>query len=316
MSRSMQQFLRREALPVAVVVLSVVAMTLACLPVDAQQAATKQVSTQPSQPSEGRSFASPEDAVAALYAAALRNDENELLAILGPGAKEVIHWSDDVAVRKARREEFVRKYDQMHRLVKEPDGTVALYVGAENWPAPIPLVEDKGAWYFDAKLGKLEIMYRRIGGNEIAALEVCDVLVDAEKEYFASAHQYTAKFVSTTGTHDGLYWKGSVKSPIGPYLAHAGVSDSDGENHEPFHGYYYRILSVPGPGAPGGIAKGKMTGGFAVMAFPAEYRVSGVMTFLMDQNGDAYEKDLGPTTNSLARQITTFNPDSTWKKVE
>jgi len=314
MGYSMRQFLRTRT--VVFVAFAVIAMTLASLPAGAQQAATKQASTQTSEPLQARSFASPEDAVAALCAAARRNDENELLAILGPGAKEVIHWNDDPAARQARREEFVRKYDQMHRLVKEPDGTVALYVGAENWPAPIPLVEDKGAWYFDAELGKQEIMYRRIGGNEIAALEVCDVLVDAEKEYFASAHQYTAKFFSASGTHDGLYWKGTAKSPIGPYLAHAGVGDSDGETHEPFHGYYYRILVLPGPAAPGAAEHGKMTGGFSVLAFPAEYRVSGVMTFLMDQNGAAYEKDLGSTTDRLARQISAFNPDSSWKKVE
>lgn len=310
MSRSIKQSLRRQALPAVLVVSSVIAMTLACLPVDAQQAAAKQASTQPSQPPGGRSFASPEDAVAALYASALRNDENELLAILGPGAKEVIHWNDDPAVRQARREEFVRKYDQMHRLVKEPDDTVALYVGAENWPAPIPLVEYKGAWYFDARLGKLEILYRRIGRNEIEALEVCHTLVDAEKEYFASAHHYTAKFVSTREARDGLYWVGSAKSPIGPYLAHAGVSDSGGGNHQAFHGYYYRVLALPGA------QDGKTTGGFAVVAFPAEYRTSGVMTFLMDQNGNAYQKDLGPPTNKVARAVKAFNPDSSWKKVE
>lgn len=310
MSCSTKQFLRPKT--VALVAFAVIATALAGLPAGAQQTAAN--AAEPSKAPEGKSFATPEAAVAALYAAARRNDENELLAILGPGAKEIIHWSDDPAVRQARREEFVRKYDQMHRLVKEPDDTVALYVGAENWPAPIPLVEYKGTWYFDARLGMLEIMYRRIGRNEVEALEVCDVLVEAEKEYFASAHAYTAKFVSTKGTHDGLYWSatdGSTKSLIGPYLAHAGVSDSDGENHQPFHGYYYRIVTIQGSGAP----VGKMTG-FAIVAYPAEYRSSGVMTFLMDQNGDAYEKDLGATTHSLAKQISAFNPDSTWKKVQ
>lgn len=314
MWRRIEQFLRRKALAAAFGVFGVIAVSLACLPLAAQQQATmKQPAAEPQEQPGGKSFASPEDAAAALYAAARRNDEDMLLMILGPGAKDVIRWSDDPAVRKAHREEFVQKYDQMHRLVKEPDDTVALYVGAENWPMPIPLVEYKGAWYFDAELGKQEIMYRRIGRNEVEALEVCHVLVDAEKEYFAAAHQYTAKFVSTSGTHDGLYWNaasGSAKSPIGPYLAHAGLSGSDGGSVEPFHGYYYRILA----GNQG--EQGKMTSGFAIVASPAEYRSSGVMTFVMDQNGDAYEKDLGPATDKLAKQISTFNPDSTWKKVE
>jgi len=314
MWRSIEQFLRRWAVAAFFAVFGAMAVSLACIPADAQSQATmKQSAAQPQEQPGGKSFASPEDAAAALYAAARRNDEDMLLMILGPGAKDVIRWSDDPAVRKAHREEFAQKYDQMHRLVKEPDDTVALYVGAENWPMPIPLVEYKGAWYFDAQLGKQEIMYRRIGRNEVEALEVCHALVDAEKEYFGEAHQYTAKFVSTSGTHDGLYWNaagGSAKSPIGPYLAHAGVSGSDGGSLEPFHGYYYRIL------AGSQAEQGKMTGGFAIVAFPADYRSSGVMTFLMNQNGDAYEKDLGPQTNTLAKQISSFNPDSTWKKVE
>jgi hypothetical protein len=312
MSRSVEQFFRREAL--AFVVFSVIAVTLACLPVSAQHTTMKQ--SEASEPPQGKSFASPEAAAAALYAAARKNDEDELLVILGPDAKDIVRWNNDPAVRKARREQFVQKYDQMHRLVKEPDDTVALYVGSENWPVPIPLVEYKGAWYFDAELGKQEILYRRIGRNEVEALEVCHVLVDAEKEYFSSAHEYTAKFVSTKGTHDGLYWNDSAKSPIGVYLAHASVDESGGENGEPFYGYYYRIVAFQGPSAAGGAEHGKMSGGFAIVAFPAEYRSSGVMTFLINQNGDAYEKDLGPTTDRLARQISAFNPDSTWKKVE
>jgi len=313
MSRSMEQFHRNRAIFFAI--FSVILMILACLPVGAQQT-TKPA--EPSKPPGGKSFASPEAAVAALYAAARRNDENEILMILGPGAKEIIHWNDDPAVRQARREEFVKRYDQMHRLVREPDDTVALYVGAENWPAPIPLVEYKGAWYFDAELGKQEILYRRIGRNEVEALEVCHALVDAEKEYFAGAHEYTAKFLSTKGAHDGLYWsstEGPTKSLIGPYLAHAGVSGPKDENNKPFHGYYYRILTIQDPGAPGGADHGKMTG-FAIVAYPAAYRSSGVMTFLMDQNGSAHEKDLGANTHSLARQIGALNPDNTWKKVE
>jgi Protein of unknown function (DUF2950) len=322
MSRSIQQFLWRNRTSASFAIILAVAVALACWPVRAQQQSmAKQPSYVPEQQPQGKSFASPEDAAAALYAAALKDDDTELMVIFGPDSKDIIHWNDDPAVRKAHREDFARRYDQMHRLVKEPDGTVALYVGAVNWPVPIPLVEYKGAWYFDAELGKKEMMFRRIGRNELESLEVCHALVDAEKDYYASAQHYTMKFVSSGMAHDGLYWSesGSMKSPIGPYLAHAGIGSS-GESTRPYHGYYYRILTEQGPNAPGGaknfVEGGKETGGFAILAFPAVYRSSGVMTFMMDQNGVAYEKDLGPTTETLAKQINAFNPDNTWKKAE
>lgn len=320
MSRSMKQFLRSEVLT-AVAAFSALAMILGCLPADAQQVTT-QPSIKLSQPPQGKSFASPEDAAAALYAAASRNNEDDLLEIFGPEAKAIIQWTNDPEARRVRREEFAQNYNQMHRLVREPDGTVALYVGADNWPLPIPLVQYKGAWYFDAAMGDKEILYRRIGRNEVEALEACHALVNAEKQYFATAHQYSAKFVSDAGTRNGLYWNenGAREVPIGPYLAHAGVSQSERGNEEPFHGYYYRILTLQGSAAPGGarnyVENGKMTGGFAILAFPADYRSSGVMTFLIGQNGDASEKDLGPATDSLAKQISAYNPDNTWKKVE
>jgi hypothetical protein len=283
---------------------AVIAIALACLPARAQQPTSATYS--PTEQPKGKAFSKPEDAAATLYAAAKRNDEAELLVILGPDAKEMVQWSDDPAERQERRAEFAQKYEQMHRLVKEPDDTVALYVGAENWPLPIPLVEYHGAWYFDAELGRQEIRYRRIGRNEMEALEVCRTLLDAEKEYRATAHQYTAKFISSDDSHDGLYWKSAndaTKSPIGPYLAHAGVSGPETAHSQPFHGYYYRIL-----------LEGSDT--FAIIAFPAEYRSSGVMTFLVDQNGTAYEKDVGEQTASLANQVSSSHPDSSWKQVE
>jgi len=205
---------------------------------------------------------------------------------------------------------FADKYDQMHRLVKEPDDTVALYVGAENWPVPIPIVEYKGKWYFDTSVGRQEVLYRQIGRNEMHALEVCNALLDAEKDYYAGAHKYTAKFISEGDSHDGLYWKTSAnaeKSPIGPYLANAGISGSNSKN-EPYYGYYYRvILTADSSGS---------RGGFAVLAFPAEYRSSGVKTFFVAQDGVAYEKDLGPKTDEVAKQITTLGADTTWSKVD
>ncbi|HXW18115.1 MAG TPA: DUF2950 family protein [Candidatus Acidoferrales bacterium] len=267
----------------------------------------KKASPVDSQP-DGKSFASPEDASAALYAAAHNDDEPQLLVVLGPTAKEILHWSDDPEVRAQRRAEFVQKYDQMHRLVKEPDGTVALYVGSQNWPLPIPLVEYKGSWYFDSELGEKEIMFRRIGRNETEALQVCQALVEAEEDYYASNHAYTMKFVSDGSARDGLYWpNGSPKSPIGPYLAHAGVGASGKSSGEPYHGYYYRILSDQNGGA---------SAGFAILAFPADYQTSGVMSFIMDSKGDAYEKDLGAKTADTAKEITSYNPDSSWKKTE
>jgi hypothetical protein len=279
-------------------------LVFACLPAMSQQAMKTGSATPTTQP-KGESFAKPSDAAAALYAAAKRNDDADLLVILGPDAKEIVEWSDDADARREQRAEFARKYEEMHRLMKEPDDTVALYVGAVNWPLPIPIVKYQGAWYFDADLGRQEIRYRRIGRNEMEALEVCHALVDAEKEYHANAHGYTAKFVSTSGSRDGLYWKSTDdggRSPIGPYLAHAGVGP-DGGNTEPFHGYYYRIL-LEGPD------------GFAVEAYPAMYRSSGVMTFLMSPDGTAYEHDLGEQTTSAAKQISAIVPDSSWKKVE
>jgi Protein of unknown function (DUF2950) len=255
----------------------------------------------PTEQPKGKAFAKPADAAAALYAAARRNDEAELLVILGPDAKEIVEWSANPEERREQRAQFADKYEQMHRLVKEPDNTVALYVGAENWPLPIPLVEFHGEWYFDTVLGRQEIRYRRIGRNEMEAIEVCHTLLDAEKEYRNDQHQYTAKFVSTGDSHDGLYWPssdGAGKSPIGPYLAHAGANTG---NAEPFHGYYYRILL-------------QGTDGFAVLAFPAQYRSSGVMTFYLNQDGTAYEKDLGDQTATLAKE--ELHPDGSWKQVD
>lgn len=319
--------------PIIFSVICLLATSFSILPPHAQQPpvpAHGQSSLTPSQafsPAQekrkAKSFASPEDAAGALCAAARKNDDAELLVILGPDGKDLVTWSTDAKERERERAQFAQKYDQMHRLVKEPDNTVTLYVGAENWPLPIPIVEYNGEWYFDAALGKQEILYRRIGRNEVEALEVCHALIDAEKEYFASAHAYTAKFVSTDDSHDGLYWKSTnaaQSSPIGPYLAYAGVSGPSAENRQPYHGYYYRIL-LPGTVAPDGDAKKsaedtKGNSGFVIVAFPAEYRSCGVMTFLMDENGNAYEKDLGPTTSTLVRQITSFQPDNTWQKVE
>jgi hypothetical protein len=239
--------------------------------------------------------------------------------------------SGDPVENKNGRDQFVRKYQEMNRLVEEPDGTVRLYIGAENWPLPIPLVNLNGAWYFDTGAGKEEILFRRIGRNEIAAMRICQELVDAQKEYYAGSldgevNQYAKKFVSDEGKHNGLYWKtgrGESESTIGPHLASAGGDTQPaGSNSgaQPFYGYYFRILTKQGEYAPGGvknyIVDGQMTRGFAFLAYPVEYAASGVMTFIVDQDGIVYQKDLGPNTANLAKTLSVYDPDKTWQKVE
>jgi hypothetical protein len=306
MSHSSTRNIAQRKRTVRLPAIAMIVIGLACLSAWAAQQSASAGTYSPSAQPKAKAFSKPADAAAALYAAAKRNDEAELLVILGPDAKDIVQWSDDPAERQQHREMFAQKYEQMHRLVKEPDNTIALYVGSENWPLPIPLVEYRGAWYFDAELGRQEILYRRIGDNEMRAVEVCRTLVDAEKEYRATARQYTAKFISSDDSHDGLYWKGAAeatKSPIGPYLAHAGVSGPDSPHSQPFHGYYYRILL-------------QGSDGFAIVGFPAEYRSSGVMTFLVSQDGKAYEKDLGEQTATLSKQVSSLGADNSWKPVE
>lgn len=276
------------------------------------------------QTSGQESFPSARQAAHALASAVQARDDQKLMQILGPEGKELVS-SGDPQEDKQDQDDFSQKYDQMHRLVKEPDGTVTLYIGAENWPFPIPLVENKGNWHFDTQAGKQEILFRRIGRNELSTIQVCHELVEAEKEHFAGAHpgeagQYAQKFSADQGTHDGLYHPVTTGQPeIGPLLAEAGADAGQSES-QPFHGYYYRILTRQGSNAPGGAkdytADGKMTGGFAFVAFPAEYKSSGVMTFLVNQDGIVYEKDLGQDTSKLARAMQEYNPDSSWQKAE
>jgi Protein of unknown function (DUF2950) len=273
-----------------------------------------------------KTFASPGDAVAAFYTAVKSGDSQTLSAILGADANTILHTGDAVA-DKNMMDNFVRRYEQMHRVVLEPDGTVTLYVGAENWPAPIPIVKNSsGAWYFDTEAGKKEVLYRRVGTNENDAIEILYAMVDAQKEYASAPRDgntkhYALKFLSAEGKRDGLYWKTSDNeepSPIGPLAAEAssqGYSAKQGDV-TPFHGYYYRILTKQGPAAKGGakdyLSNGQLTRGFAFVAYPAEYRNSGVMTFIVNQDDVVYEKDLGPDTQKLASTMTEYNPDNTW----
>jgi hypothetical protein len=257
-----------------------------------------------------------------------------MLAILGHFGEELIYSGDRVA-DKANNDHFVEKYHQMHRFAATGSGRMILYIGAENWPVAIPLKKSGAKWYFDTSYGKQEVLYRRIGSNELNVIKVCQEIVSGEREYYAashdgdSVHQYAQKFRSTPGKQDGLYWEvksGEPESPLGPLVAEAAsegyghhAHHAAGKSH-PFHGYIYKLLHRQGAAAHGGaqdyIVDGKMTGGFALIAYPVRYRDSGVMTFVANQDGQIYQKDLGPRTNQIASEMTEYNPDDTWQPVE
>ena len=278
------------------------------------------------EPAAIRTFASPAEASKALFHAAQAGDTAALMAIFGADGKEIV-FSGDPAEDKNNRDRFVEKYQQMTRLVEEADGTVWLYVGAENWPMPVPLTHKGNRWYFNTAAGKDEILFRRIGQNEIAAMQAMQELVAAEKEYYSQARddgpkQYAPHFFSDGNKHDGLFWQaaaGGKESFIGLVLADAG-KDLLNTRPSPFYGYYFRVLTSQGRNAAGGtkdyIVDGKMTGGFAFIAYPAEYGNSGIMSFAIDQDGTLYQKDLGRDTAKLAEGLSQYDPDQTWSKVE
>jgi len=272
-------------------------------------------------------FASVEDATTSLVDALRSNDRQALVAILGPEGSALVSSGDAVADRIGR-ERFLAEYDQAHH-VEGGGGKVTLYVGQDDFPLPIPLVPDRDVWRFDTKAGKEEILNRRIGQNELSAIQTCLAYVDAQREYYAEdrnadgLREYAQRFASTSGKRDGLYWEakaGEPPSPLGPLVVSArGEGYRRGEKPTPYHGYFYRILTAQGSAAPGGrydyLAHGRMIGGFALVAFPAQYGVSGVMTFIVNHDGVVYQKDLGPDTPALASGMKAFNPDDTWKKV-
>jgi len=279
------------------------------------------------QESGQKTFSSAAEAADAFAAAVQNNDEAAMLAILGPSARDLISSGDPVA-DKERHDTFSAKYRASHQFAGAADGRTFLYIGAENWPTPIPLRQNGSQWYFDTDYGKQEILFRRIGANELDVIKVCGAIADAQRDYFgalhdgASDHQYAQRFHSTAGTQDGLYWEvkegAQPQSPLGPLVAEAA---SEGYQHtaqpHPFHGYFYRLLTSQGANAPGGaksyIVAGKMTGGFALVAYPASYRDSGVMTFIVNQDGQVYQKDLGPNTGQIAGAMVAYDPDATWQ---
>jgi hypothetical protein len=276
-------------------------------------------------------FATPEQAVDALVAA-MRNDRQaELIRILGSGAGKLVHSGDRVADKQSR-ERFLTAYDTAHRIENEDNGHDVLIVGSEEWPMPIPLVRASNGWWFDTATGEQEILNRRIGRNELNVVEVCRAYVEAQQEFAAmhpfgrSKHEYAQKFESTAGRHDGLYWpvaEGQPESPFGPLIATAtaeGYASKALNKSAPYHGYYYRILKRQGVHASGGaknyVESGQMMRGFALIAFPARYGDSGVMSFIVNQNGIVYEKNFGPDTAIIARRITQFDPDNSWSVVK
>ena len=283
---------------------------------------TRSVAQQPGQ----KTFSSPEDASNALVTAAQSNDEKALLDMFGPDGKQLVSSGDETEDAESRAN-FIRRYQQMHRLVKEPDGTTVLYIGAENWPTTIPLVNKGNSWYFDTEAGKNEVLYRRVGRNEISTISVCQELVAAQKEYYSTQHnEYAKEIFSDEGQHNGLYWKaaeGEPQSPVGPLVASAfakGYAKSQEGAPTPYRGYYYQILTRQGKNGTGGaksyIVNGKMTEGFAFVAYPAEYRSSGVMTFVVNEDGVVYQKDLGKKTDVLAKAMKEYDPNSSWQKAE
>ncbi len=279
-----------------------------------------------------KTFPSPESAGKAVYSAAKAQDTNAVLAIFGREGREYLLTEDPTQDQTALNK-FAGNYEQMHRWAALEGGGLVLDVGAENYPFPFPLVKTAdGQWMFSTDQAKKEILARQIGENELTVIDVLNQMADAQTEYFGTTHdgskvkQYAQRFTSSEGKHDGLYWKvaeGEAESPLGPLAARAsaeGYQKGTKEAPEPFHGYFYRILKEQGAHAEGGaknyVVNGSMTKGFAILAYPAEYRKSGVMTFMIEKDGRVYQKDLGPETGDTAKAMTSFDPDETWSIVE
>lgn len=269
-------------------------------------------------------YKTPEEAMRALVGAAKAKDQVKMAAILGPGSEDVIESGDAVADEAARKR-FVTAAGERTRIEPVDDTHRVAILGRDDWPFPIPLAKDDQGWRFDTTAGRDEIVNRRVGRNELDAIATARAYVDAQREYAKTAGQgvYAQKVHSTPGQHDGLYWEdggGKATSPLGPLVAEADAEGyaaaKPGEAPRPFHGYYFRILTAQGAGAPGGakswIVDGKLTGGFALVAWPADYGNSGVQTFVVNQQGIVFQKDLGAQTDQVARAMTAYDPDGTW----
>jgi hypothetical protein len=273
-------------------------------------------------------FVAPDKAAAALVAALRADDQKAILQILGPDGEKLIHSGDPVADRRGR-ERLVTAYDKAHRVQVEGTGTATLIVGSESWSMPIPIVKAGDRWRFDTVASAQKIIDRRVGRNELSVIEVCRAYVAAQREYSSDErlgngrHEFAQKFESGPGQHDGLYWEaapGAPQSPLGPLVANARAHGYGDEAHgwepSPYHGYFYRILTRQGSHAPGGakdyVVGGHMTAGFALLAFPARWGDSGIMTFIVSKDGIVFQKNLGPDTEHLAREINEYDPDPGW----
>jgi hypothetical protein len=297
------------------------ALLAVCLALIALLVAAKPAATPP------QSFASPEAAADALAVAARAGDSKAVLAVFGSTGKDIATSGDPVADANAR-EKFAEDYAAGHRIERDGDAKATLVYGSDDFPFPVPIVKRGESWQFDAAAGREEILARRVGRNELDAIQVCLAYVDAQREYATvdrngdGLFDYAQKVLSTPGTHDGLYWPskpGEPESPLGELVADARAEGyKDEGKRAPYHGYYYKVLTAQGPHAAGGaydyLVRKRMIGGFALLAFPAEYGVSGVMTFEVNHDGVVFSKDLGPDTAKRAAAITRFDPDQTWKK--
>jgi hypothetical protein len=278
-----------------------------------------------------RVFGTPEEAAAGLLSVVKANDLGALVALFGPSGQELVETSDAVTGRR-NREVFLAAAAEGYRIEDLGPARKELVLGNEAWPFPVPIVKDGGGWSFDAAAGREEILNRRVGRNELAVIRVLEAYVAAQRTYAATGHdgkppgRYARRFASDPGTQNGLYWpsrRGEPRSPLGVLVALAseqGVRRREGDSPSPFHGYYFRILEAQGTSAKGGareyVVDGEMTGGFALVAWPVHYGASGVMTFVVNQDGVAHEKDLGPDTKAVVATIRSYDPDPTWQAVE
>jgi hypothetical protein len=312
--------------PLLSALLAAVLAIFAAIPISARAADPPLASPPAAQKRAALGYATPERAAKALYAAARAADPKALRAVLGPGSGRVID-SGDAAEDAKGRARFVAAFERTAYIEKQGNSRATLILGENSWPFPFPIVRSGRQWHFDARAGRDEVLARRIGRNELSTIEVALAYVDAQREYASRVAApntlpgYAQRFVSTPGRRDGLYWPatpGEAPSPMGPLFAAASDESPPGTLSAPYHGYYFRMLRAQGPNAPGGatdyVVDGRMVGGFALVAYPARYRASGVKTFVVSHDGIVYSKDLGRETTATARAIDRYDPDETWRR--
>lgn len=309
------------------------AVVLACtaIPMSATWAQSPAPKASTTAPTAQRTFSSPDEAAKALVDAVRAADANALLAVVGPASKIWLFSGDAVADREDGKR-FLAAYDRKHAITRDGDAKATLAVGEDDWPFPAPMVKKGSKWAFDSAAGREEILNRRVGRNELDTIQTLFAIVDAQRMYAATdpdrngIANYATYFMSTPGKKDGLYWEtkaGEPESPLGPLVGAAsakGYAKGTQGKPQPYNGYYFRLIFGQGKNAPGGAydyrVKGRLFGGFAVVAYPATYGVSGVKTFIVNHDGVVYEKDLGAATASLASAMMLYNPDKTWEKVQ